>query len=181
LALLLAGVALSRGGQRPSLPVRLVPVVFTVRPITAGHRLSAPDLTLRRVPAANSSPHHLSTLRAAVGRIAAVGLPPGSPVMDAELATQAATPGRDVAVRLDDLVGVPAESMAGVRADVYLTRPGRSPVIQRVLSGVLVVAASRTTDGAVATLRLAPRQVSQAIQAEGLGQLRLVALPTGLR
>ena len=59
--------------------------------------------------------------------------------------------------------------MTGARADLYLTQPGRPPVIQRVLSGVLVVAASRSSDGAVATLRLAADQVSRGDRGRGTG------------
>jgi Flp pilus assembly protein CpaB len=178
-ALLLAGLALTRGGGRQSPQARLASVVVAVRAIPAGRPIAAADLRVRQVPAAAVSVHQIASPSAAVGRVAAVALAAGSPLMDAELASPAGPASRDVAVRLDDLAGVPAEATQGVRADLYLTRAGRRPVIQRVLSGVLVVAASRSSDGAVATLRLAPDQVQTAIAAEGLGQLRLVVVQAG--
>jgi hypothetical protein len=179
IAIVLAGLAFGLGGGHSAPPVRLLSAVVTVRAIPAGHVVTARDLAIRRLPAGAVSVHQVAAVAEAVGHTMAVDLPAGSPLMDAELASAAAGAGRDVAVRLDDLAGVPAESMTSARADLYLTRPGRPPVIQRVLSGVLVVAASRSSDGAVATLRLAPGQVSRAIAAEGLGQLRLVVLPAG--
>ncbi len=178
-ALVLAGLALGRGGGHSAPPVRFLSGVVTVHALPAGHVITARDVAIRRLPSWAVSVHQLAAVANAVGHTTAVGVPAGSPLMDAELASTAGRAGRDVAVRLDDLAGVPAESMTGARADLYLTRPGRPPVIQRVLSGVLVVAASRSSDGAVATLRLAADQVSRAIAAEGLGQLRLVVLPAG--
>ena len=178
IALVLAGFALTRG-SRPPAPVRSVSVVIAVRGVPAGRPITAADVALRRMPAAAVSPHQLTSIAAAVGRTTVVGLPAGSPVMDAEIASSTGSAGRDVAVRLDDLAGVPAEAMAGMRADLYLTHAGRPPVIQRVLAGVLVVAATHSSDGTVATLRLAPGQVQAAIRAEGMGQLRLVALGSG--
>jgi len=178
IAVVLAGFALTRGG-RPSAPVRVASVVIAVRGVPAGRPIAAADVALRRIPAAAVSPHQLTAIASAVGRTAAVGLPAGSPIMDVEIASSAGSVGRDVAVRLDDLAGVPAEAMAGVRADLYVTHAGRPPVIQRVLADVLVVAATHSSDGTVATLRLAPGQVEAAIRAEGLGQLRLVALGAG--
>jgi hypothetical protein len=112
----------------------------------------------------------------AVGRRAAVALPLGSPVMDAELTSgwQVAD-GHDVAVRLDDVAGIPAGDLAGLRADLYLTVAGRPPRTRCVLRGVLVVSARPGADGSVATPRLPERLVAVAIAAEGEGALRLVA------
>jgi Flp pilus assembly protein CpaB len=176
-AVVLVVVALGRtGGAPPAARSALrVQVVEAARTIPAGARIRPADLVTRRVPAAAADPHQLSDPAAAVGRRAAVGLPAGSPVMDAELASPARVPdARDVALRLDDLAGVPADDVAGALADVYVTRPGRPPRTRRVLARVLVVSASRSADGAVATLRLPATLVATAIAAEGAGQVRLV-------
>jgi Flp pilus assembly protein CpaB len=178
-ALVLAALAMSRlgGSPRPAARPVWMQAVVTARPLAAGVRIGPSDLATRRIPASGASGHQLSDPAAAVGRRVAVPLPAGSPLMDAELARAAITPdARDVAVRLDDLAGVPAGDVAGGRADVYVTAPGRPPRTARVLAGVLVVAASRSADGAVATLRLPARLVATAIAAEGAGQVRLVVI-----
>lgn len=176
-AIVLAVVALGRtGGGPPTARGALrVQVVAAARTIPAGARIRPADVATRRVPAAAADPHQLSDPAAAVGRRAAVALPAGSPVMDAELASPARVPeARDVALRLDDLAGVPAGDVSGALADVYVTQPGRPPTTRRVLARVLVVSASRSADGAVATLRLPADLVATAIAAEGAGQVRLV-------
>jgi Flp pilus assembly protein CpaB len=176
-ALVLGIVVLSRSGGSESqpLPGTRSQVIVTVRPVAAGHRLSRADLGTERIPAQAVDVHRLTDVAAVAGRLAAVNLPAGSPVMDAELVT----PGpirhaRDVAIRLDDLAGVPAGAIAGTHADLYLTTPGRPPDTRRVLRRVEVVAASRVDGQSAATLRLSGPQVATAIQAEGAGQLRLV-------
>jgi hypothetical protein len=176
-ALALVVVARSGGGQS-SRPVMFRQVVLTARALPAGRLILARDLVVRRVPARTASPHELGDPSIAVGRAPAVALPPGSPLMDAELAAPATSRQRDVALRLDDLAGVPAGDLAGARADIYLVRSGRPPRIQRVLTNALVVSASRSADGSVATLRLPPGLVARAISAEGAGQLRLVSVTT---
>jgi Flp pilus assembly protein CpaB len=177
--LVLAAVAVSRLGGSPRASARpvWVQVVVTARPLAAGARIASRDLATRRIPASGASAHQLSDPAAAVGRRVAVALTAGSPLMDAELARAASVhDAREVAVRLDDLAGVPAGDVAGARADLYVTAPGRPPRTARVLAGVLVVAASRSADGAVATLRLPARLVATAIAAEGAGQVRLVVV-----
>ncbi|MGN6380328.1 MAG: Flp pilus assembly protein CpaB [Gaiellales bacterium] len=176
-------IAIVRGGGSPAAPAQpLAQVVVAARALPAGAPIRAADVILRRVPAAGLSTHEVTDPAAVVGRRPAVGLPAGSPIMDAELATASAPPdARDVAIRLDDLAGAPSEDMAGGRADLYLTRSGRAGPIQRVLSGVLVVSATHSADGSVATLRLPPGMVGRAISAERAGQLRLVAVTPGSR
>jgi Flp pilus assembly protein CpaB len=174
----LALVAVARSGGPASRPVVLRQVVLTARALPVGRPIQARDLVVRGVPAQVASPHQLSDPAIAVGRAPAVALPPGSPLMDAELAAPAASGQRDVAVRLDDLAGVPGGDLAGARADVYLIQTGRPPSIRRVLANVLVVSAAHSADGSVATLRLPPGMVARAISAEGAGQLRLVAVTT---
>jgi Flp pilus assembly protein CpaB len=174
-ALALVAVARSGGGEA-SRPAMLRQVVLTARALPAGRPIQAPDLVVRRVPAQAASPHELGDPAAAVGRVPAVALPPRSPLMDAELAAPSTSGRRDVALRLDDLAGVPAGDLAGGRADVYLIQSGRTPRIRRVLANVLVVSAGHSADGSVATLRLAPGLVARAISAEGAGQLRLVSV-----
>jgi Flp pilus assembly protein CpaB len=175
----LALVVVARSGGGPgSPPAVLRQVVLTARALPAGRPIHAGDLVVRRVPAQAASPHELGDPSIVVGRTPAVALPPGSPLMDAELAAPAASGQRDVALRLDDLAGASAGDLAGARADVYLVRSGRPPRIQRVLANALVVSASHSADGSVATLRLSPGLVARAISAEGAGQLRLVSVTT---
>ena len=169
-------VALARSGGAPARPAAVRQVVMTARALPAGRPIKTQDLVVRRVPAQAASPHELGDPMVAVGRVPAVALPPGSPLMDAELAAPAASAQRDVALRLDDLAGVPAGDLAGSRADVYLIQSGRTPRIRRVLANVLVVSAGHSADGSVATLRLPPGLVARAISAEGAGQLRLVSV-----
>lgn len=179
IAAALALVAVARsGGASASRPVVLRQVVLTARALPAGRLIQSQDLVVQRVPARTASPHEVDDPSIAVGRTPAVALPPGSPLMDAELAAPATSGQRDVALRLDDLAGVPAGDLAGARADVYLIQSGRSPRIRRVLANVLVVSASHSADGSVATLRLPPGLVARAISAEGAGQLRLVSVTT---
>jgi Flp pilus assembly protein CpaB len=170
-------VAVARAGGGPAArPAVLTQVVLTARALPAGRPIRARDLVVRRVPVQAASPHELGDPTVAVGREPAVALPPGSPLMDAELAAPHTSGYRDVALRLDDLAGVPAGDLGGARADVYLIQSGPTPRIRRVLANVLVVAASHSADGSVATLRLPPALVARAISAEGAGQLRLVSV-----
>ncbi|HEX5259862.1 MAG TPA: SAF domain-containing protein [Gaiellales bacterium] len=177
LAVVLAIVAIHRtgGSASPPLFTTRTQVVVTVRPVAAGHRLTRGDLGTRRMPSQAVDGHRLTEIAAVAGRLAAVDLPAGSPVMDAELLAPGPVPrARDVAIRLDDLAGVPSGAIAGAHADLYLTTPGRPPRTRRVLRGVEVVAASRLDGQSAATLRLPEAEVATAIQAEGAGQLRLV-------
>jgi len=183
IALGLAGVALAlfalgrmaQGGQgRPAGEARVARVV-TVRFVRAGDRLTAADLGIVRVAAAAASPHQLARASQAIGRRTAVTLVSGAPVMDAELAvSQTPADARAVALRLDADAGIPAGDLAGVRADVYLTPPGRRLPSRLVLTGVLVVSATHADGVSVATLLLPPRAVPEAIAAESQGTLRLV-------
>ncbi len=102
--------------------------------------------------------------------------------MDAELEASAApSDARAVAVRLDDAAGIPAGDLTGVRADVYVTPPGRAPRSRLVLAGVVVLAALRSDGGSVATLLLPRAAVPVAIAAESEGALRLVVHTIGGR
>jgi Flp pilus assembly protein CpaB len=176
LAALLAVVALHQAGGSASQPTLThTQIIVTVRAVSAGQQLTRADLGIQRVPSQAVDRHQLTEVDAVAGRLAAVDLPAESPVMDAELAVPGpVAQARDVAIRLDDLAGVPSGAIAGAHADLYLTTPGRPPHTRRVLRGVEVVAASRLDGQTAATLRLAQPQVATAIQAEGAGQLRLV-------
>jgi Flp pilus assembly protein CpaB len=147
--------------------------VVLVRDVPAGAEITAAALGVVRVPARYAGRGAVLAPRAAIGHRATVALPAGVLLMAAELSGAERVPNaRDVAVRLDDAAGLPAEDLAGAHADVLLvpTR-GKAPAI--VLADVLVVAA-RTSDGtAVATLRLPPRDVAAILTAEGRGSLRL--------
>jgi Flp pilus assembly protein CpaB len=182
--LVLGIVALSRcgGSESNPLPTTQSQVVVTLRPVAAGQRLTRADLGTQRIPAQAVDPHRLTDVVAVAGRLAAVDLPAGSPVMDAELLAPGPVPrARDVAIRLDDLAGLPSGAIAGAHADLYLTTPGRPPHTRRVLRRVEVVAASRLDGQSAATLRLPESLVATAIQAEGAGQLRLVVDVGALR
>jgi hypothetical protein len=176
LALVLALVALNGfgGSGRPS-PQPMQRVVSLRRPVAPGQRIAPADLATGAVPITWASPHQLADPGVAVGRVAAVALPAGAPLMDSELAvTSAGQVGRDVSLRLDEAAGLPLDPPDGLTADLYLVRPGRAPRVQLVLADTLVIA-SRTVDGtAVATLRVRDRDVPVLIEAESAGSLRLV-------
>jgi hypothetical protein len=161
------------GGHVARLPQ--VRRLVTIRAVAAGSRITAADLGLQRVPAAYASVHQLSRPAQAVGLRAAVALAAGAPVMDAELSLRPLVAGeREVAVRLDDAAGMPAGDLTDVRADVYVTPPGRHAQSRLVLAGIVVLSASHADAGSVATLLLAPAAVPVAIAAEAEGTLRLV-------
>jgi Flp pilus assembly protein CpaB len=177
LAAVLAIVAVHETGGPAAQPILTTrtQIVVTIRAVSAGQRLTRADLGIQRVPSQAVDRHQLTDVAAVAGRRPAVDLPAGSPVMDAELVGPVPVArGRDVAIRLDDLAGVPAGAIAGAHADLYLTTPGRPPRIRRVLRGVEVIAASRLDGQTAATLRLPREEVATAIEAEGAGQLRLV-------
>ena len=159
---------------------RRVVRVVAVRPVAAGARIAASDLGTVRIPAAWASPHQLADPSSAVGRRAAVALTAGAPVMDAEIASAVPPPAaRELALRMDDVAGVPAGDLADVRGDVYLTPPGRHGRTRLVLANVLVLSARRADAGSVATVMLPPAAVPEAIAAEGEGSLRLVVRAAG--
>jgi hypothetical protein len=181
----LALVAVSRlatgGAVRPVATGRVERVV-AVRTILGGSRIAAADLGIVELPAASASPHQLSAPAQAIGRRVAVTLAAGAPVMDAELDVRP-TPAdaREVAVRLDDAAGIPAGDLTDVRADVYVTPPGRRGRSRLVLQGVVVLSAAHTDSGSVATLLLPSSAVPVAIAAEAEGALRLVVHADGGR
>jgi Flp pilus assembly protein CpaB len=155
--------------------------LVTVRPVPAGRRITAADLGLEQLPAAYASVHQLSRPAQALGLRTAVALVAGAPVMDAELSPRPLVPdAREVAIRLDDAAGMPSGDLTEVHADVYVTPPGRHARSRLVLAGVVVLSASHTDAGSVATLLLPRAAVPVAIAAEAEGTLRLVVhLSTG--
>ncbi len=172
---LMALARTAHGGQTAAVTGTRVARLVTVRLVAAGHTLTAADLGTVRIDAAGASPHQLERAAQAIGRRTAVTLAPGSPVMDAELAAPHSVAGaREVALRLDADAGVPAGDLAGVRADVYLTPPGRTRPSRLVLAGALVLSATHADGVSVATLLLPRRAVPAAIAAESQGSLRLV-------
>src|SRR6185312_2596774 len=143
IVLALLGLAqLGSGGEGRTPAGRRVARVVAVRPVAAGARIAASDLGIVRLPAAWAPRHQLADPADAIGRRAAVGLVAGAPVMDAEVAFST-TPkdGRELALRLDDVAGVPAGDLADVRGDIYLTTPGRRGRTRLVIADVLVVSA----------------------------------------
>jgi Flp pilus assembly protein CpaB len=176
--IVLAALGLGRLGSGTAAQTtagRRVVRIVALRPVGAGARIAAADLGTVRIPATWASPHQLADPADAIGRRAAVPLVPGAPVMDAEIASPGPLPAaRELALRLDDVAGVPAGDLADVRGDVYLTSPGRGGRTRLVLANVLVLSARRDDAGSVATLVLPPAAVPDAIAAEGEGSLRLV-------
>jgi Flp pilus assembly protein CpaB len=176
-AVVLLGFALlgTGGGSRKPLAEPMQQVVSTRRPLSAGARITPADLNVSEVPSTWASPHQLNDPAAAVGHRSAVDLPAGAPLMDSELANPGSPPSsRDLSLRLDDAAGLPLDPPDGATADLYLVEPGQAPHVQLVLSGVLVVASSRSDGATVATLRVGSRDVAALIRAESLGSLRLV-------
>jgi len=177
---LLVLASLMRGGGDASSSVDpLVQIVSVRRPLGAGVRIAASDLAVRTVPSRWADPHQLSDPAAAIGRRSAVPLAAGAPLMDAELATAGASGAhsRDVAVRLDDVAGLPGDDLAGTSADLYLVTPGRQPRIRLVIAGVQVVGSSSADGAMAATLRVSTGDVAALIEAESSGGLRLAVRP----
>jgi Flp pilus assembly protein CpaB len=166
---------LVRGGGDAPATDPLVQLVSVRRPLAAGARIVASDLAVRAVPSRWADPHQLTDPAAAIGRRSAVSLPAGAPLMDAELAPpgRATARTRDVAVRLDDVSGLPGRDMAGTRADLYLVMPGRPPRIRLVMAGVRVIGSASADGALMATLRVPSPDVAGLIEAESLGGLRL--------
>ncbi len=175
LACVLLVASLARAGGDPPAIDPLVQLVSIRRPVAAGTRIVASDLAVRSVPARWADPHQLTDPAAAVGRRSAVSLPAGAPLMDAELAPlgRATARTRDVAVRLEDVSGLPGPDMAGTRADLYVVVPGRRPRIRLVMAGVQVTGSSSADGAMMATLRVPSGDVAGLIEAESLGSLRL--------
>jgi Flp pilus assembly protein CpaB len=166
----------SRGSDAPSSddgpPVQ---VLSARRPIAAGQVITAADIATSSVPAAWASPHQLSDPSSVVGRRSGVPLVAGAPLMDAEILIPRSTPGsRAVAVRLDDVAGVPAGGLSDATADLYLVEAGRTVGVRLVLQDVLVIQAEQVDGSAVATLLVPPDAVQALISAESAGSLRLV-------
>jgi hypothetical protein len=179
---LLALTRLASGGTARVVPAARVQRVVAVRMVPAGSRIAAADLGIVHLQRAYALSHQLSAPAQAIGRRAAVTLAAGAPVMDAEVAvTPSPADAREVAVRLDDAAGIPAGDLTDVRADVYVTPPGRDTRSRLVLEGVVVVAAAHSDGGSVATLLLPRSAVPLAIAAEAEGALRLVVHAGGPR
>jgi Flp pilus assembly protein CpaB len=176
--ILLAVLGLGRlgSGSTAQAPAgRAVVRVVAVRPVAAGARIAAADLGTVGIPAAWASPHQLADPADAIGRRTAVALIAGAPVMDAELVSATPPPAaRELALRLDDVAGIPGGALTDVHGDVYLTPPGRRAHTRLILADVLVLSARRDDSGSVATVVLPPSAVPDAIAAEGEGSLRLV-------
>jgi Flp pilus assembly protein CpaB len=164
-----------RGGSGGGTVEPLVQIVSIRRPLATGDRIVPADLAVSTVPSRWATPHQLSDPAAAVGRRSAVPLPAGAPLIDSELATnRAPSRARDVAVRLDEVAGLPGGDLVETTADLYLVTPGRPPRIRLVIRDVLVVASSSDSGAMVATLRVADGDVAMLIEAESAGSLRLV-------
>jgi Flp pilus assembly protein CpaB len=177
LAAVLAIAGLGVLGRRPAASprARTATQVVILRAVGAGERLTTDALAVSRIPARYVPSDGVADPRTVLGRRAAVALPAGASLMEAELANHGRlVSGRDVAVRVDDAAGLPAGDLAGAHADVVLAPPGRGAAPSVVLSNVLVIAAGRADGTAVATLRLPPAAVGTLIAAEGRGSLRLV-------
>lgn len=167
-------------GSTTTHAVRTVELLVVERPIAAGAGIRSGDVRLRRVEYSTALRHALSRPADAIGLRAAVDLMPGAPVMDSEV-TQAARHRRlvDVAVKVDTDAGVPAGVTSDVQGDLLLTTPGRPPHTAVVLSDVTVLSATHSPTSAVVTLRLPVNLVTAAIQAESVGDLRLVVHSPG--
>jgi hypothetical protein len=173
--LALAAVWGGGGGDRPALDP-LVQGVALRRAVVLGHRITFADLALVRLPRSALAAGQLTDPAAAAGRLAAVAVPSGSPLMAPELVEQRAAPSdRDLALRLDAVSGLPAGPLAGMRADLYAVEQGRGGV-RLVLRDVLVIATSTADGTATATVRVPGRLVRPLIAAEAGAALRLVTV-----
>jgi Flp pilus assembly protein CpaB len=173
--LLVVSLISGQGGSRGGTVDPLVQIVSIRRPLSTGARIVSADLAVSSVPSRWANPHQLSDPAAAIGRRSAVPLPAGAPLIDSELATiQAPSRARDVAVRLDEVAGLPGGDLVDDNADLYLVMAGSPPRIRLVIRDVLVVASSAADGAMVATLRVADGDVAMLIEAESAGSLRLV-------
>jgi Flp pilus assembly protein CpaB len=163
-------------GDGPPAPDPLVQAVVLRRSVAPGHRIAVADLALVRMSRTALPPGQLTDPVAATGRLAAVAMPAGAPLMAPELVQHRSAPSdRDVALRLDSASGLPAGPLAGMRADLYAVAPGNGGV-HLVLANALVVATSAQDGTATATLRVPDRLVRPLIQAESGASLRLVVV-----
>ena len=116
--------SLTRAGGGASSPADpLVQIVSVRRPLAAGARIAASDLAVRYVPSRWADPHQLTDPATAIGHRSAVPLSAGAPLMDAELAADevSGARSRDVAVRLDDVAGLPGSDLAGTTSGACLS------------------------------------------------------------
>jgi Flp pilus assembly protein CpaB len=175
-ALGLVALTVLMGGSHHAPPEPTMRQVIELRrSVVAGQRIAAADLSTLEVPAIWAAPHQLSDPSAAIGRPVAVALAAGSPLMDAELAPDAAASAtREVTLRLDAAAGLPLNPPDGMAADLYLVEAGRPARVSLVLRGAFVVSSSRSDGVTRATLRVEPQEVPALIEAEGRGSLRLV-------
>lgn len=178
-AILLVFTLIGGGGHAAAPPPAMRQVVQLRRAVDAGQRISAADLSLAEVPAAWADVHQLSDPASVVGRRAAIAMPAGSPVMDAEVAqAPELRASRDVTLRLDDAAGLPLDPPDGATGDVYLVEPGRNPRVRLVLSDAFIVASNRQDGATTVTVRVAPAEVAALISAESSGSLRLAGRST---
>ncbi len=173
---------LDTGAPRVAGPAR-VGVVVARRPLVPGTRIRAADVELIQMAETPAAAHEFGAIDAVIGRRLAVALPVGSPVMDAELAVAPAAGGdlREIAVRLDEVAGVPSGDLAGLRADVVAVSTGPHPTTRIALADVRVVSTSAGAQGVSATLLVPAGDVEHALLAEASGSLRLVVrgVPAG--
>jgi pilus assembly protein CpaB len=176
LACVLAALGLaSGGGSSTPADAAGVPVVVAARPLTPGQRLVAADLAVRIVPTGPLAAHLFADAAPLVGQRVGIPVEQGAPVVPGAIVRHVAQrDSRDIAVRLDDVAGVPAGDLVDVLGDLYLVAPGTRPSVTPVLEGVQVVDSAADGGRVVATLRVPPSAVSPLILAEAAGSLRLV-------
>ena len=157
LAALLAAWAayLTLGIVRPDAPPSRSTVV-TVHDLAAGSVVQVDDIALRPWPVEGVPPAALADPAVAVGRVAAVAVPAGTPVTTTSVVspealsrhmTASGGDGVAIPIRLSD-PAVAALLAPGDRVDVWSSREGSVPAVAvRVAAAAVVLAVPRPTSG----------------------------------
>jgi len=134
--------------------------LVTVHDLTAGSVVKADDLALQPWLAAGLPPGAMTSLTDAVGRVAAVAVPVGTPVTSSLVVSPAAL-GRQLMNSKSDGVAIPirlsdptvaALLAPGDRVDVWSSREGSvPPAAVRVASAAVVLAVPRPTGSGLLT------------------------------
>lgn len=179
--------------------VTTVPVLVVTKSVAKGTALEASMVEVVQWPAHLKNFDALKTPEKAVGRLARIDLYAGEPLLEpklrprgerGDLNDQLGVGERALSVRVNDIVGVPVESILGQTVDLLLTQPAGEtaasslPVAERVR--VLAVndtgSADRPQPIRMLTLAVTPEQAAAIERARSKGALTtLVRNPRDLQ
>ena len=171
--------------------VTTVPVLVVTNPVAKGTVLESGMVEVVQWPAHLKNFDALKTPEKAVGRLARVDLYAGEPLLEpklrprgerGDLNDQLGVGERALSVRVNDIVGVPVESILGQTVDLLLTQPAGEtaasslPVAERVR--VLAVndtgSADRPQPIRMLTLAVTPEQAAAIERARSEGALTVL-------